>query len=68
MQKFFDMAIEYVQYNLGILKDFGEKFGIKDKDEHYILRDVIFKDAEKALEMNRKVLVNDKFLRAKIIN
>ena len=60
MQKFFDLAIEYVHFNLGLLKDFGEKFGIKDQDEHYILRDVIFMDAEEALTNNKKVLVRGK--------
>ena len=55
-EKFFDLAYEYILYNLKEIDDF-QNFGIKDVDEHYQLHDIIFGKVRKSFQNNSKVVV-----------
>ena len=56
-EKFFDLSYEYIQYNLGEMKDFSEKFGLHEEEEHHNLHGVIFDKAKKALQNGEEVTV-----------
>ena len=55
-EKSFDLTYEYVEYNLGEIKDLGN-FGIKGKDEHIGLHQVIFENVEKSIKNGNKISV-----------
>lgn len=55
-EKFFDLTYEYMQYNLGEIKDL-ESHGIKQADEHYGLHHIIFNGAQQAIKSGKKVAV-----------
>jgi len=55
-EKFFDLMIEYVQYNLEEIQDFGG-LSLGDADTHNGLYDIIFDEVYKAMENGLKINV-----------
>lgn len=55
-EKFFDLMVEYMKYNIGEIKDFGN-FGIKNVDEHFELHNIIFGGAQKSLQNKKQAAV-----------
>ncbi|KRX03494.1 hypothetical protein PPERSA_02873 [Pseudocohnilembus persalinus] len=54
LPKFFDLAREYIEYNLGEVSELTT-FGIKNQTEHIQLHKIIFERAQKSLEKGHQV-------------